>query len=390
MKENTFLVHYDELSLKGGNRSYFEKTLIENIKRQAKNNGVSLGADNLWGRILLSSQMENKNIDAVLKKVTGIAWYANCRSITANKEKIKKVIDKIAGKKTFSTFAIRAKVASKDFPLKRKGLEIELGSYVVEKYQKKVDLENPNLTFFIEAYSLKKVFIYSKKKKGLGGLPVKTAGKGLALISGGIDSPVASFLMFPRGLSLDFVHFHSYPKTDQASVEKAKRLVELLSHFQPNTRLHLVPILSIQEQIYSNCNHKYLVILYRRIMLRTAQIVAEKNNLNCLVTGDALSQVASQTIENLTVQNDATSLPIFRPVISFNKEDVIKIARKIGTFPISIEPHADCCSLFIPKHPATKSKIKDIIREEGKLDLKKLINEALEKAEVVSFPAKNK
>jgi tRNA uracil 4-sulfurtransferase len=390
MKENTFLVHYDELSLKGGNRSYFEKTLIENIKKQAKNKGISLNADNLWGRILISSQAKSSDISIVLKKVTGIAWYANCKIVVADSEKIKKAIDKIALKKSFSTFAIRVKVANKDFFLKRKDLEIELGSYVVEKYQKKVDLEKPNLIFFIEVYSLKKVFIYSKKRNGLGGLPLKTAGKGLALISGGIDSPVASFLMFSRGLSLDFVHFHSYPKTGQESIEKTKKLVELLSTFQPNTNLHLVPILPIQEQIYLNCNHKYLVILYRRVMLKIGQIIAEKNNLNCLVTGDALSQVASQTIENLTVQNNSVSLPIFRPIISFNKEQVIKIAKEIKTYPVSIQPHSDCCSLFVPKHPVTKTKIKDIIREETKLDFDKLIKKAMEKTETISFPVKTK
>lgn len=387
MKKSTYLIHYDEIGLKGKNRLFFEKKLVQNLKKQAKNRGFSVEVKNLWGRIISSSSADNEALGDLFKKTAGIAWYAKCKTVPADIEKIKEVIAKLA-KKDFSSFAIRAKVPSKDFFLKRKELEEKLGSFVVEKFAKKVDLENPELTFFVEAYSKDKVFVYSKKKKCLGGLPVGSAGKGLSLISGGIDSPVASFLMFNRGLALDFVHFHSYPKTDKGSLEKAKRLAGKLSFYQPETNLYLVPILSIQQELFSKCNHKYLVLLYRRLMLKIAQQIAREKKLNCLITGDCLSQVASQTVENISVQNQAVEMSIFRPIISFNKEKVITQAKKIDSFEISIEPHTDCCSLFVPKHPETKAKLKDIIREEQKVDIEKMIKKAITQTEVVNSSRK--
>ncbi len=385
MKKNTYLVHYDEIGLKGKNRPFFEKMLISNIKRLAKNSGFSLKADNLWGRILVISNGKQKDITDVLGHTHGISWFAKCHQSPSGIKEIKKEIFKIGKKKTFSSFAIRANVPNKTLALKRRQIEIELGSFVIEKFAKKVCLDNPDLTFFVEVYDSKSTFIFTSKHKGLGGLPTGTAGRSLSLLSGGIDSPVAAYLMLKRGLSTDFVHFHSYPKTSKASMEKAVTLAKILSSYLPSSKLHMVPIFPIQQKLYSQCNNKYLVLLYRRVMLKIAELIAEKNNLNSLITGDCLSQVASQTIENLIVQNESVSIPILRPLISFNKEQIIIIAKKINTFSTSVEPHQDCCSLFVPKHPATKAKLEDIIREERKINLDKMIKTAVRKTEVICF-----
>jgi len=190
--------------------------------------------------------------------------------------------------------------------------------------------------------------------------------------------------MLSRGLRIDFVHFHSYPQTNQASLEKAKKLFQLLSFYQPQSKLHLIPFLEIQKQMFENCDQRYLVILYRRAMLKISEQLANKENYQALITGDALGQVASQTIENLDIQNQVTTLPILRPLIGFSKKEIITLAQKIKTFPISIEPHQDCCSLFVPKNPATKARIEQIEKEEGKLKINGLIKKAMETMEVIS------
>ena len=388
MIKNKYLVHYGEIGLKGGNRPFFEKMLVSNIKKLAKNRGLSLTVKNLWGRILVAGNGKQSDIIDVLSHSHGIAWYAKYHQSLPTIDQLEKEVRKIGKRKTFSSFAIRANVPNKDLDLKRRKLEIALGSFVVENFSKKVSLDNPDLTFFVEVYDSKSAFIFTRKRQGLGGLPVMTAGRSLSLLSGGIDSPVASYLMMGRGLATDFVHFHSYPKTSKASLEKAITLATALSDYLPSAKLYMVPIFPIQQKLYSECDNKYLVLLYRRVMLKIAQTIAEENHLNSLVTGDSLSQVASQTIENLVVQNRAVSMPILRPIISFNKDQIINVARKIDTFSTSIEPHQDCCSLFVPKHPATKAKIEDIIREEKKLNLDKMIKQAIEKMEIINFPKK--
>ena len=341
MKKNKYLVHYGEIGLKGGNRSFFEKMLVSNIKRLAKNKGLSLSAKNLWGRILVTSNGKQKDIVDVLDHTQGIAWFAKYHQSPSTIKGIKKVIYKIGKKKIFSSFAIRANVPNKNLSLKRRDLEIELGSFVVESFSKKVSLDNPDLTFFVEVYDSKSAFVFTNKRQGLGGLPTGTAGRSLTMLSGGIDSPVAAYLMMNRGLATDFIHFHSYPKTTKASLDKTITLAKILSCYLPSAKLYMVPIFPIQQKLYSGCDNKYLVLLYRRVMLKIAQEIAQNNNLNSLVTGDSLSQVASQTIENLIVQNEAVSMPILRPVISivllFPFFWIILVSYFLGTyFPSSL------------------------------------------------------
>lgn len=380
----TFLLHYDEIALKGKNRPIFEKKLLSNISLAADKSNVKLfKLKRLWGRIILQVDFSsNLKLKKILAQAFGLAWFAPALPAIPSLTSFKKAISRLAKNNSFATFAIRAKVADKSLPFSSKGLEIKLGQWVVDSYQKKVDLNNPDLTFWIEIISKKCSFIFSQKHQALGGLPPGVNGQALSLLSGGIDSPVASFKMMGRGLEVNFIHFHSYPQTKKASIEKAIKLAKILDQYQPNTKLFLLPFLPIQKELLAHCDNRYLVILYRRSMLRIAQIVARKQGAKALITGDALGQVASQTVENLALQNKVVNLPILRPLIGFQKKDIISLSRKIKTYSVSIEPHQDCCSLFVPKNPTTKADLEKIKQEEAKINLQKLIAQSLKQMEV--------
>jgi len=379
-----FLIHYGEIGLKGKNRPQFENQLVVNIRLMAEREKIKTSIKRLWGKILLeSNQTSQEKVIALLQRTFGIVWFASGKKISFSWENLKKVCGKIAQEKTFTSFAIRARTGGEKIP--RQEIEVKIGDYIRKRFQKKVNLENPDLTFYIEAIGPKTVFIFTQKYPGPGGLPVGSSGKALCLISGGIDSPVAAYLMMKRGLKVDFVHFHSYPQTSRNSINKVKDIVKTLTCFQPKSKLFLVPLLPLQKKLYLSCNRRYLVLLYRRAMLRIAEAIAKETKAAALITGDSLGQVASQTVQNLSLQNEAVSLPILRPLVSFDKEEIIKKARKIGTFEISILPHQDCCSLFVPKHPATQGKLSVVKNEEKKIPLEKLIHACLKEKEVIDL-----
>ncbi|MBU4141705.1 tRNA 4-thiouridine(8) synthase ThiI, partial [Patescibacteria group bacterium] len=261
--------------------------------------------------------------------------------------------------------------------------------YVLEKLKVKseklkVKLKNPDINCFIEIVE-GKALIYFEKIKGLGGLPVGTSGKVLSLISSGFDSPVAAWRLMKRGARVDFIHFHSYPRTSKASINNVKNLIKILNKYQFNSILYLAPLLDIQREIFAKCEERLRIILYRRFMFRIAEILAWKIGAGALVTGESLGQVASQTLENIGVANNAVSIPIFRPFIGADKIEIIDEAKKIGTYEFSSQPYEDCCSLFTPRHPATKARLGQVEFEESKLDSEKLIKEAIEKTEKVEI-----
>lgn len=375
------LLHYDEIALKGKNRIYFENKLINNISQLARKNNLEVRLTRLWGRIKLEPPNPFGKIKIILAKTPGLAWFAPAYSLSPALANYQQAIKQLIKKTDFSTFAIRANVAVKSLPFTGKKIEEALGDWVRKSFNKKVNLSNPEITFFVEIISKIQAFAYTHKYPSQGGLPTGSNGQALSLLSGGIDSPVAAYLMMGRGLRVDFVHFHSYPQTNQASLEKAKKLTRLLDCYQPQTRLYLVPFLDIQKQMFKNCDHRYLIILYRRTMLKISEQIAGKEGYQALITGDALGQVASQTVENLQTQDQAVNLLILRPLIGFQKKQIIELAQKIKTYPLSIEPHQDCCSLFVPKNPATKTRIEEIKEQESKLNLDKLIKEALARME---------
>jgi thiamine biosynthesis protein ThiI len=247
---------------------------------------------------------------------------------------------------------------------------------------KKVKLKNPDAEFFVEILG-KHAFCYQGKNRGAGGLPVGSAGKGLALLSGGIDSPVAYYFMAKRGMNISFIHFHSYPQTSKKSVDKVRELVQKLTKFYPNLNLYMCPFLEIQKEILKNIPDKFRIIFYRRIMLQIAEKLAQKIKAKGLITGESLSQVASQTIENMTVIQEVVELmPVLRPLVGFDKSEIIHYAKKIDTFQISIKPHDDCCTVFMPKSPETKGRLLEVLSVEKKLDIEGLVELGLQSIEL--------
>lgn len=393
------ICHYHEIGLKGKNRRFFEEKLIENIKRVLKRRDFEF-VKRISGRIIVKlnkgGSKNEKEIKESLKNVFGIAYFA---SASISPQKIKNIQEKAleilknpeyhkslgfgygAGKK-FKTFRITTKRSKKDFYLTSQQVNEKVGEYILKKLKAKVKLENPDINCFIEIVE-KYAFLYLEKIKGLGGLPVTVSGKSVVLLSGGIDSPVASFLAMKRGIKVIFVHLHAHPFTSAASIEKAKKLVKLLSRFQGSSCLYLIPFGEIQKEILLKTPTKLRVIFYRRLMFKIAQEIARKEKALGIFTGESIGQVASQTLENIRVIEDAVDLPIYRPLIGQDKEEIIQKAKEINTFEISILPDQDCCSRFVPAHPETKAKLEEVIKGEKRLNIQKMIKEAIKGSSLV-------
>jgi len=372
------LIHYHEIALKGKNRLFFENKLIENLKK-------TVGIKEIrgeFGQILipLEKEIQFEKLKNRLALVPGIANFSLAWETKKEIKTIKKHLDsQIKGKK-FSSFRVVAHRTDKNFELTSPEINKIIGQWVAERTKAKVNLDKPKFSIFIKI-GMKKALFYFEKTSGIGGLPVSTAGKLLCLFSGGIDSPVAAFQMIKRGSQVNFIHFHSYPQINKKSLEKCKKLAAVLNQFQFKTSFFSTPFLSFQKECFKKCSHRTLVVLYRRGMLAIARRIAEKENYLGLITGDSLGQVASQTLENMLATSFSTSLPIYRPLISWDKQEIIDLAKKIKTYSLSIQPHQDCCSLFVPKHPTTKANLGMILEEEKKINAEKLIQDALQKTE---------
>jgi len=378
--------HYHEIGLKGKNRNFFEKKLVENIKKALKPENFEW-VKRFPGRIVIKLREEKKSkaIKDKLSCVFGISYFAFAKATKPQLKEIKKTALELISAQKGKSFKIETKRSDKNFPYSSQKVNEIVGEFILKNLKgKSVKLENPKITCFIEI--LPKIsFLYSKKIKGPGGLPVTTSGKIISLISGGIDSPVASYCLIKRGAKLVFVHFHSYPYTSRSSIEKVEKIVETLNKFQFSSKLYLVPFGEIQKEILLKIPAQLRIILYRRMMFKIAEMIAKKEKAQALVTGESLGQVASQTLENIRVIDEAVKLPVFRPLIGKDKEEIIQIAKKIGTYEISILPHEDCCARFIPKHPETKARLEEIKKEEKKLELKKLIAQAIKNTGLISL-----
>ena len=365
--KNIWVAHYHEIALKGRNRPQFLSKLAENIRQI-----TSAKAQIVPGRIIINTDEE---ID--LSKVFGISSFSKAIMVKAEYEAIEKAIESVIPK-DFNTFAIQTTRGDKRFPLTSQKVNEKLGEFVMEKFNKKVDLTNPEVTFYVEIFE-KGAILYTQRIPGPGGLPVGIQGKVGVLLSGGIDSPVAAWRVMKRGASVIAMHFHSYPFTSKASIDKVKELVEILNAFNGIEESYFIPIADIQKEIVKNCNERYRILLYRRFMVKIAQRIALEKRLLALVTGESLGQVASQTLENIFVVDEASLLPIFRPLIGYDKEEIIKEAKAIGTYSVSIRPHDDCCSLFMPKQVIIRANLNDVKREESKLNIDELIESAYAK-----------
>ena len=384
------LVHYHELALKGRNRKHFEYRLVHHIRRALKPL-THVHVEALQGRIRVSFEDETAwpKLEQQLKRVFGIVNFTLTRSVplphdNADLTTLKTAIISHLPTHPYNTFRVSAKRADKRFPKTSMEVEQEIGAAVVEHTGKRVNLKNPDLTILLELVP-PAAYYSCHRETGAGGLPTGTGGKVVSLISGGIDSPVATYRMLKRGCKAVFVHFHGRPYLSRVSEEKVQDIVKLLTAYQLHSRLHLVPFGEIQSQIVLNSPPPVRVVLYRRLMLRIAAKIAEQEEAWGLVTGDSLGQVASQTPENIVVINQATTLPILRPLIGMDKTEIIQQAQAIGSFETSIEPDQDCCTLFVPKHPRTRCDLPSILKVEEHLDIPALIQQGLAGTELVEF-----
>lgn len=365
------LIRYGEIFLKSRFVfSQFEKKLIENISRHLKTAGINFGLKKERGRIFISIDQKDETIVFErLKKVFGIVSFSPTEHLKTTKlAEIKKFCRRnFKGfVKKGETFAVRAKRAGQH-PFSSKDLENEVGAAI----RGKVNLKNPKKEIFVEVRE-KDTYVFTEVIPGPGGLPLSTAGKVISLISGGIDSPAASYLAMKRGCRVIFLHFHSFPLVSKKSIEKSKEIVKKLNDYQIKSKVILFPFQKIQLKFKTEAPAKYLILLYRRSMMRLGQKLAKEEDAEGIFTGESLAQVSSQTLTNLGVIEEAVKIPIFRPVIGLDKEEIIALAKKIGTYDISILPQEDCCTLFVPQHPATRANLAVIKSIEEKTNIKKL------------------
>ncbi len=378
-----------ELVLKGNNRKSFEDKLRTNLKWALKKHGKF----KIWAAqstIYVVPEDENADMEGALesaKKVFGVATISPAfkaeKSFDAICEVAKEKLADVLGNAV--TFKVEAKRADKKFPMKSPEICMELGGVLLEAFPHlKVDVINPQVTVVVDVRE-EYAYIYCQRLKGAGGVPSGISGKGMLLLSGGIDSPVAGWMMARRGLKLDAVNFFSYPYTSDRAKEKVLELARLVSEYSGRIRVHIVPFTDIQLAIRDNCPEEQLTIIMRRFMTKISEIIARQCDASVLITGESLGQVASQTLQAMVVTTDVATMPILRPLVGMDKIEIMDYARKIGTYETSILPYEDCCTLFVPKHPDTKPKLERIELSETRLDVDKLIKEAVEGTEVITI-----
>lgn len=376
--KRTIVIHYHEINLKGNNRGWFESHLQQNVSALIK--GLSHDSvQRVAGRLLIGLNEDSPVEEIVrrLKMAFGVANIAVAWEMPADMEAIKAGLVELIPTVTFQSFKIDSRRGTKDFPLNSQELNQQLGGFVQEITKATVRMENPDAVFHLELIT-GRAFLYFSKIPGAGGLPSGTGGKVMCLLSGGIDSPVAAFRLMRRGCRALFVHFHSFPHTSLESQEKVRQILRKLSGRQLEATLYMAPFAEVQREIVAYAPPAMRVVLYRRFMMRIAEALAQREKAAALVTGDSLGQVASQTIENIRTISAAVTMPVFRPLIGDDKEEIIQIARQIGTYEISIIADQDCCSLFIPKHPETMSTIAKAEDAEQSLDIPGLVQRTLD------------
>ena len=380
--QNSIMIRVHEIALKGKNRPMFLKKLESNLKLALKGFAINqIKRTHIGVQIDGVDENTSDEVLANIKHVFGVVKYYKYFKVDPSMENIENLLESEIPKEQFKTFRITAKRGDKTFPLKSPDMDRHFGQFVQTLTGADVRLHHPDLNIFIEVLK-DQALLYFKQEQGPGGLPVGVSGKVLTLLSGGIDSPVAAQRMMKRGCQVLFIHFHSFPLVDGSSREKAEDLVSKLNVYQFNSTLFLVPFADIQKEIILSVPPQYRIIIYRRFMTRIAEQIALSNHAQALITGESLGQVGSQTLENIHTIRDTVSIPILSPLIGMDKQEIINEAKNIGTYDTSIIPDEDCCSLFVPKHPATQSSPDQALIMESDLDIKKLVNLAIENTEV--------
>lgn len=367
-----------EIFLKGLNRNKFEKKLKNNIKAVLK--GIEYGFIADQGRWFIHSVNIEELVHRV-SKVFGVSEVCIVYQVDVDMELIGNIAVKLVKEGNYNTFKIEGKRADKSFPLNSMELSRDIGAYVLENVEEvKVDVHNPQCRVNVEIRN--RAYVYSKRIKAIGGLPYGMNGSTMLMLSGGIDSPVAGYLMARRGVELKCVYFHSHPYTSERAKEKVKELARILKSYTGTITLYVIPFTEIQLDIRDKCREDELTIIMRRFMMRVACELAEKYKVNSITTGESIGQVASQTMEGLMVSNDVADRPVFRPLIAMDKTDIMDISREIDTYETSILPYEDCCTIFLPKHPKTKPRVENIRKSEALLEIDRLVNDAVENVEI--------
>jgi len=378
-QKSGILIAFGELFLKSDSvKTYFKQKLVDGLLFFIKKEKLDAKVMSMRERIFIASD-DLKSATKLAENTFGISWYANCMYFPeTNLREFAAFVDKNYQdwiKKT-ETFALRLKISAE---IKEEAKSVI--DRIAKNIDRKVDLNKPKKELFIEVRK-EGWFLYFKKDKGSGGFPIGSAGKVLALTSGGIDSPVASYLMAKKGADNIWLHFHSFPLVSNKSIEKVKELARVFMKYQPRLRVYFIPFSKAQVEIKGKAPASYRILLYRRLMLRIAEIIAEKEGCKALVTGESLGQVSSQTLTNLNIIEEATKVPVLRPLIAKDKQDIMDLAKKIGTYDISIKPQEDCCTLFTPKHANAQGKLENVKAIEKKLSIRKLVSQGIKEAKV--------
>ena len=381
--EKLILIKYGELTTKKDNRKFFVKTLENNIKNKLKN--CSINIESSMSRMYITYE-EKDEIEIIknLKRVFGIHSIVICDKVNTNLDDIKNKILEILKDKQFKTFKVSTKRSDKTFEHTSMEFNNIIGSLVLKNFDCKVDVHNPELNLEIEIRK-EGTFIYNKEIQGLGGYPVGIQGKGLLMLSGGIDSPVAGYLSLKRGVNIECLYFESPPHTSLNAKNKVLKLAEILNNYSGNIRVHIVPFTKIQEEIYKNIPGNYNITIMRRMMYRIAERYAKRRNCKILVNGESIGQVASQTLNSMVVINNVTNMPVIRPVACLDKLEIIDIAKKIETYETSILPYEDCCTIFVPKHPIINPSLEIAIEYEKLINYEELINECVNNIETIKI-----
>ena len=376
------IIRYSEIHLKGNNREFFESALISNIKHVLQDYTYEFARSNARYIIRKFDESQLEQIVDAVKNVFGVHSLSVAEEVDSNVEQIKAAALTLAP--TSGSFKVNTNRADKKFPIQSMNLSADIGGDILEANPSlTVDLFHPDHVVNIDIRENGKTFVYSEIIKAVNGMPVGTAGKGVVMLSGGIDSPVAAYMMAKRGMTLRAVHFHSFPYTSMQAKQKVLDLAKLVKKYSLRMTVDVVSFAEIQTAIHEKCPEEYMITIMRRFMMRIAEKLARMNGCGAVITGESLGQVASQTLESITSTNSVANIPVFRPLIGFDKDEIIEIAERIGTFKTSILPYEDCCTIFLPKKPVTKPRLDAVLKVESALDVDTLVNNAMQNIETI-------
>lgn len=376
------IIRYSEIHLKGNNREFFESALISNIKHVLQDYTYEFARSNARYIIRKFDESQLEQIVDAVKNVFGVHSLSVAEEVDSNVEQIKAAALALAP--TSGSFKVNTNRADKKFPIHSMNLSADIGGDILEANPSlTVDLFHPDHVVNIDIRENGKTFVYSEIIKAVNGMPVGTAGKGVVMLSGGIDSPVAAYMMAKRGMTLRAVHFHSFPYTSMQAKQKVLDLAKLIKKYSLRMTVDVVSFTEIQTAIHEKCPEEYMITIMRRFMMRIAEKLARMNGCGAVITGESLGQVASQTLESITSTNSVANIPVFRPLIGFDKDEIIEIAERIGTFKTSILPYEDCCTIFLPKKPVTKPRLDAVLKVESALDVDTLVNNAMQNIETI-------